>query len=81
MGMKIFASAIGYTAVTKSDTTAVTCKALYVGTGGTVVIAPSVGGTAVSFVNVENGQILPIELKSGTVNAATTASDIVALNW
>lgn len=81
MGTKVFASGVNFSAVTKSDTTPVTCTALYVGTAGDVVLAQSVGGTAVTFVGVPAGSILPITLKLGTVNAATTASNIVNLSW
>ena len=81
MGTKVFASGVNFSAVTKSDTTPVTCTALYVGTAGDVVLAASVGGTAVTFKAVPAGAILPITLKQGTVNAATTAADIVNLGW
>lgn len=80
--MKIFASGINFSAVTLSDTTEVNCKAIYVGTGGSVYLAPSVGATAVAFLNVPSGTILPVELKKGTINATnTSAANLVALNW
>lgn len=82
MAMKIFASGINFKAVTLSDTTEVNCKAIYVGVGGNVYLAPSVGATAVAFLNVANGSILPIELKQGTINSTnTTATNLVAINW
>jgi hypothetical protein len=81
MGMKVFASGVNFTAVTKSDTTEVNCKAIFVGTTGDIILAPSVGATPVAFKNLGNGTILPIELKKGTINAATTAADLVALSW
>ena len=80
--MKIFASGINFSAATASDTTPVTCKAIYIGTGGLLYIAPSVGATPVVFKNLVAGTILPIELKNGTINStSTTAADLVILNW
>ena len=49
------------------------------GGAGTVVVASSVGGTAVTFSAVPVGTILPIELDQGTINAASTATNLVAL--
>jgi hypothetical protein len=80
MGEKVFASAVNWSAVTPSDTTIVTCHALYVGTGGTVVVAPATGA-GTSFVNVADGTWLPVELKQGRVMAATSASNIIAVGW
>jgi len=53
-------------------------KALYIGTGGTVVLR-GVGASAdATFVNVADGQVL--DVRAEYVRAAgTTASDIVAL--
>ncbi len=82
MSMKVFASGINYAAVTTSDTTLVNCKAIYVGTAGNLALAPSVGATAVLFKNLNAGTVLPVELKSGTINSTnTTAADLVALSW
>jgi hypothetical protein len=82
MGTKVFASANNYFAVTKSDTTLVSCKAIYIGTGGDIAITPSLGGTAVTFKNMNSGTILPVEIKGGNIRSTnTTAADIVALNW
>lgn len=72
----------GAAAVTPSDTTLITCRALYVGTSAsaTVVINPgAAGGTSVTFTNVVQGSILPVELNQGRVMAASTATNIVAL--
>jgi len=55
------------------------CDALYVGTGGTVIILTKANREA-TFVNVPDGAILPVgatQVKS-TANG-TTASDILAL--
>ena len=82
MGTKVFASANNFTAVTPSDSTLVTCKSLYVGTGGNVAIAPSASGSAVVFVGVPSGAYLNVELKNGRVmSTSTTATDIVNLSW
>ena len=81
MGMKVHASGVNFAAVTKSDTTPVTCTALYIGGAGDVTLAQSVGGTAVAFTGLSAGSILPVALKNGTVNAATTATGIVKLDW
>lgn len=82
MGSKVFASAINYSAVTPSDSTSVTCKAIYIGTGGNIAVAPSSSGTAVTFSNVGSGTILPLELKEGRIMSTnTTATNIVALGW
>lgn len=82
MGSKVFASAIGWSSVTPSDSTSVTCKAIYVGTGGNIALAPSSSGSATTFSNVGSGTILPVELKDGRIMSTnTTATNIIALNW
>jgi hypothetical protein len=64
-----------FRAVTPSDTTPVTCRAIYVASVGQITIASTVGGTAVSFgATVPVGTILPIMLEEGTINAATAAT-------
>lgn len=69
-------------AVTKSDTTDIAKlgneypRALFIGVGGdVVVVAPD--GTSATFKNVPSGSVLPVKCRR--VNAATTATDIVAL--
>jgi hypothetical protein len=67
-------------AVTPSDSDelpAVT-KALYVGTGGTVVLRPLNGGEDVVFRNVPDGGILDVRVRS-VRSTGTTADDIVGL--
>lgn len=51
-------------------------RALYVGTGGSVVVR-DLDGTDVTYANVSNGQVLDIQCKM-VVSAGTTASNIVA---
>lgn len=68
-----------FVAVTPSDTVALTsgCRALYVGTGGTVKVKND-AGAAVEFVNVADGTVLPVATRF-VLSTGTTASDIVAL--
>jgi hypothetical protein len=70
-------------AVTPSDSTIVSCRALFVGTGGNVAVhmlgnAASPGGTSVTFSNVPSGSILPVSCYR-VLSTGTTASNIVAL--
>ena len=53
-----------------------TTRALWVGTGGTVV-AEMAGGNTVTFAGVQDGSILPIRVVS--LGTATTATGIVGL--
>ncbi len=66
-------------AVTPSDSTVLTSRAVWVGTGGDLSVrlsgAPS---TTVVFANVPDGSLLPISVTR--VMAATTASDVVVIN-
>lgn len=64
-------------AVTPSDSTRLDCRALYVGTGGDLVVTGADDKNAVTLVNVQAGSLLPIACKY--VNAATTADDIIAI--
>lgn len=67
-------------AVTTSDTVPISCKAIYVGGAGNVVVTPAVGGSAVTFTAPPVGSILPIELNQGLINTASTATLMVALS-
>jgi len=66
--------------VTKHDTNNFTrglCRGIYVGTGGNVAVVFE-NGTAVTFVGVPSGFVLPVMAKR--VNSTnTTAADMVAL--
>ena len=75
----VMASATSSGAVTASDSTELGFKALYIGVGGNVSIDHTEGGTAVVYIGVPSGFILPV---SGVrVNAATTATSITWMNW
>ncbi len=63
-------------AVTKSDTTVVNCRALYIGGTGDVVVTPLEGGNSVTFTTVPVG-FFPVSCRH--VMNATTATNIVAL--
>jgi len=73
-------TATRYGAVTKSDTTVLKFKALYIGGAGSVVLKEAgSGGDAITFAAVPVGTTL---LVSGTrVMAASTATNIVWLDW
>jgi uncharacterized protein YabE (DUF348 family) len=67
-------------AVTPSDTTRVTCRAIYIGGAGNIAL--SIDGTtaAVTLTATPVGTILPIGLDQGRImNTNTTATLIVAL--
>lgn len=66
-------------AVTPSDSTNLTsaARALYIGTAGNVTLV-TIGGSVITFSNVQSGSILPV--RTTRVNATnTTATNIVAL--
>lgn len=67
-----------FAAVTPHDSTDFPpCRALYVGTGGNVV-AVGLDEAAVTFTNVQNGSVLPLQCRRVN-DTDTTASNIVAL--
>lgn len=64
-------------AVTPSDTTAVTFRALWVGGAGNVAVVTE-GGNSVTFTGVPAGTLLPIAVRA--VNStSTTATNLVGL--
>lgn len=66
-------------AVTPSNVTVLeVTRGLYVGTGGSILVTPVDGDTTVSFKNVADGTILPLQVTK-VWNTGTTATDIVAL--
>jgi hypothetical protein len=73
-------TAVRYGAVTKSDTTVLKFKALYVGGAGAVVVQRGAGDeAAVSFAAVPAGTVLYVS--GNRVMAATAATNIVWLDW
>lgn len=71
-----FSSAL---AVVPSDTTLITCRAIYVGGAGNVTVTPR-GGVAVTFTAPPVGSVIPIALDQGLINSTlTTATLLVAL--
>jgi hypothetical protein len=69
------------TTVTTSDTTPVTCRAIYVGGAGNVAVKTSPTATAVTFTAPPVGSVLPLMIDGGYIMATnTTATLLVALN-
>lgn len=64
--------------VTKSDSTIVNCRAVYVGGAGDLAIMPLDGSTAVTLSAVPAGALLPIACAK-IMSTNTTATLIVAL--
>ena len=52
-------------------------RAIYVGTGGDLVVTLADSASAITFSNVPDATVLPFRVKA--VKATSTASDIVAL--
>jgi hypothetical protein len=77
--MLISACAVGSFAVTPSDSTVINCEAIYIGGDGNVAIKHRAENTTVTFVGVTAGTILPVKIVGGRIMAATTATNIVAL--
>lgn len=76
---RVFASATESDEVTPDDDEAIEFDALYVGTGGTVIVKHTESGAIKTFTNVQDGSILPVA--GVRVMAATTATGILALRW
>lgn len=73
------APAEGATAVTPSDSTVLTgVRGLYVGSDGNVAVIMVGDSSAVTFVGVKAGSVLPLRV-SKVMSTNTTATDIVAL--
>jgi len=65
--------------LTASDATVFpTTRALYIGTGGTLAVAMAADGSQVSFTNVANGTILPVQVIQVRATG-TTATGVIAL--
>lgn len=70
-------SAYDAAALTKSDTTVFrSSRALYIGTGGDVVVTMN-SGASVTFTAVPGGTVLPIQITQ--LLDATTATNVLAL--
>lgn len=71
-----------YFPVTPHNVTNNQAKALYVGTGGNVIVEPALGnsGDRVTFYNVPAGTLLPVGTRK-VIDTGTTAKGIVALGW
>nr|WP_041296554.1 hypothetical protein [Janthinobacterium sp. Marseille] len=66
-------------AVTPSDSTAINCRAIYVGGAGDVALKTSPTATVVTFKAPPVGTILPVMIDGGAIMAATTATLLIAL--
>jgi hypothetical protein len=69
-----------YAAVTKSDSTQLNCRAIYVGGAGNIALSVNGVADAVTITGVAAGTFLPIALDGGRIMSTnTTATAIVAL--
>lgn len=75
-----FATYSSFKTITPSDTTSVNCRAIYVGGAGSLTISPDGTTAGVVITAPPVGTILPLELNSGRVMAATTATLLVGLS-
>lgn len=80
MSNLVQASAQASGTVTKSDTTVLEFKAIYVGGAGDVAIQHTLGGTAVTYPSVPAGTILPVQ-GVRVMSTNTTATSMVWMNW
>lgn len=76
----IAASATRSGAVTKSDSTVLQFRAIYVGGAGDVAIKHEEGGSAVTYPSVPAGSILPVA-GVRVMSANTTATSMVWMDW
>jgi len=74
----VIAPAGGAFAVTPADGTNIYATALYVGVGGDIKVDMENGDSAVTFVGVPTGAVLPIRVRR-VYSTDTTATDIVGL--
>lgn len=66
-------------AITKSDSTAVTCRGIYVGGAGNLAVSISATATPVVILGVTAGTFLPLALNNGRIMSTdTTATNITA---
>lgn len=70
-----------FQAVTTSDTTRVSCRAIYVGGAGNVAVSPDAATAATVFTATPVGSILYVGLDQGRIMATgTTATLLIALS-
>ncbi len=74
------ASALRYGAVTKSDTTVLQFKRLYIGGTGAVALKNGVDQTAVVFAALPAGAVLDV-VGTHVMSTSTTATNIVWMDW
>lgn len=70
----------GYTVgatVTPSDSTLVTCRAIWVGGAGNLAVSPSASATAVTYQGVAAGDLIPIALDSGRIMSTGTTATLI----
>ena len=66
-----------FVSVTKSDTTLVNCRAIYIGSTGDVALSIDSSTTAVTFVAPGAGTILPIQLNQGRIMSTNTSATVI----
>lgn len=67
--------------VTKSDSTLINCRAIFVGGAGNIALSTSATDAAVTISGVAAGSILPIALDGGRIMSTnTTATNIAILS-
>lgn len=80
MAALTFLSYSSYQAVTTSDSTRISCRAIYVGGAGNIALSPDGTTAATTFTAVPVGTILPVTLDQGRIMATnTTATLLIAL--
>jgi len=80
MGHNEFAQFCSFAAATASDSTSVTCRAIYVGGTGTLVISKDLTTAGVTFTGVPTGTILPIDIEQGRIMAASSATGLIIMS-
>lgn len=80
MSNLVQASAQASGTVTKSDTTVLEFKAIYVGGAGAVTIKHTLDGAAVTYPAVPTGTILPVQGVK-VMSTGTDATNMVWMNW
>lgn len=79
MQLQSGAAYTGFAVVTKSDTTLINCRAIFIGGAGNIAL--SVDGTtaAVTITGVIAGQVLPIQLNGGRIMSTNTTATNMAI--